>query len=129
MYTNPPLIISTPYTPVASFMLLKLLDKYNTILHEHYKYTTIIRTGRGVSSYLGVFLTSASPRSTSLLQRNNQGPAMDHSDSWYMLNLWENYDEELLERFSREMVVPNYKKEGKITPSHSISRLHIKPCL
>jgi hypothetical protein len=29
-----------------------------------------------------------------------------------MVNLWENYDEELLERFSREMVVPNYKKEG-----------------
>lgn len=40
---------------------------------------------------------------------------MDHKEpesSWFMVNLWENYDEDLLERFSREMVVPNYKKEG-----------------
>lgn len=44
--------------------------------------------------------------------------SMDHSnDSWYMINLWENYDEELLERFSREMVVPNYKREGELLTS------------
>jgi hypothetical protein len=34
-----------------------------------------------------------------------------------MINLWENYDEELLERFSREMVVPNYKREGELLTS------------
>ncbi len=46
----------------------------------------------------------------------------DQGELWMMLDLWDNYDEELLERFSLEMVVPNYKKEGMIlfhSPIHS----------
>lgn len=41
------------------------------------------------------------------------------SEPWYVEDIWDNYDPELLERFNKEMVVPNYPKDGKC---HSLRR-------